>query len=503
MQPQAGPAVPDISYQPITQRPTRKRYMVMIFIGTLAFLTYFDRVCIAWAGEYLTRDLHLTDQQMGLILGVFWFAYALFEIPGGWLADRYGARKALTRIVLAWSVFTALSGAATGFYSLFLYRFMFGVGEAGAFPAMAKVQSRWLPVQSRAWFGGILWMLSRWGGAFSPVIFGGMMKGFESPVFKKFASSTPGLHWLATMPSWRLGFWAAGLLGVIWVSFFFPWFRDEPDQKKSVNHAEINLIKAGREARDEVHHHDAHVLKWLFASKSMWIVAGIGVLVSYCFSFWVSWLPKYLKDVQGVDLKKNLWLGVLPMLFMGLSCLITGRLSDWFVRITGRKHLGRAIFPVTGLLLSAAAVLTLRLAQTPTQAIILLCIAAYCVDMNQACHWANIVDIGGRYAAMAFGFMNMIGNIGNSVAPVTNERLFNLYGWNALFTVNAIILCSATIFWFFNDPNKRFYPEHAAPQGFEPIMPFSPLDCPKCKQILPGPTSTCPFCGYTLIPPRP
>jgi MFS family permease len=448
----------------------------MLFIGTLAFLTYFDRVCIAWAGEYIQRDLKMTDQQMGIILGVFWFAYALFEIPGGWLADRYGARRALGRIVLAWSLFTALSGAATGFYSLFLYRFIFGVGEAGAFPAMAKVQSKWLPVQSRAWFGGILWMLSRWGGAFSPVIFAGMMKGFESAKFKAFAAAVPGFHWLGRIPSWRLGFLAAGCMGVVWVVFFFPWFRDDPAEKKDVNEGELNLIKHGREARDEGHHKlDWRVLGWLFTSRSMWIVAGIGLLVSYCFSFWVSWLPRYMKDVQGFDLKKHPWLAVLPMLCMGLSCLITGRICDWMVRWTGNKFFWRAFFPVIGLIGSAAAAFCLRFTSTPTQALILLCIAAYMVDMNQSCHWANIVDIGGRYAAMAFGFMNMIGNIGNSVAPITNERLFNVYGWNALFTVNAIILCTATIFWFFNDPNKRFYPDNPPPpqpvRGFDPVFP--------------------------------
>jgi ACS family glucarate transporter-like MFS transporter len=468
--------MPDISYQsPTSQRPTHKRYIAMLFIGTLAFLTYFDRVCIAWAGEYMQRDLKMSDQQMGIILGVFWFAYALFEIPGGWLADRYGARRALARIVLAWSLFTALSGAATGFVSLFMYRFIFGVGEAGAFPAMAKVQSRWLPVQSRAWFGGILWMLSRWGGAFSPVIFAGMMKGFESNSFKNFASHTPGLHWLGAIPSWRMGFFAAGFLGCIWVVFFLPWFKDDPAEKKGINEAELTLIKSGREARDEGHAHDPRVLKWLFTSRSMWIVAGIGLLVSYCFSFWVSWLPKYMKDVQGFDLKKHPWLAVLPMLCMGLSCLITGRLSDLMVRRTGNKFFWRAFFPVTGLICSAIAAFCLRFTSTPTQALILLCIAAYCVDMNQSCHWANIVDIGGRYAAMAFGFMNMIGNIGNSIAPITNERLFNLYGWNALFTVNAIILITATIFWFFNDPEKRFYPDNPLPptpvRGFDPIFP--------------------------------
>jgi len=458
-----GPALPDTAYQPITQRPTRKRYIVMTFIGLLAFLTYFDRVFISWVGEYLERDLKITDQQMGFVLGTFWFAYALFEIPGGWLADRYGAKKALSRIVIAWSVFTALSGSATGYMSLLFYRFMFGVGEAGAYPAMARVQSKWLPVQSRAWFGGVLWALSRWGGAFSPVVFGYLMDFFISSRFKSFVTHI-GLTHLANMPEWRLVFWTAGLFGLIWVAFFLPWFKDEPAEKKSVNEAELNLIKAGRQARDEGGKHmDWKILGQLFTSRSMWIVAGIGLLVSYCFSFWVSWLPKYLKAVQGLDLKQNKWLGALPMLFMGISCLVTGRISDWFVRRTGRKFFGRALLPVTGLFCSAAALIAIQHAHTPKQAIVLLCVAAFCVDMNQSCHWANIVDIGGRYAAMAFGFMNMIGNIGNSIAPPINERLFNGYGWNALFTVNAIILCSATIFWFFNDPNKRFYDERSIP----------------------------------------
>ncbi len=479
MQPNVGPALPDIhasgtagpTLHP-TQRPSRKRYIVMVFLGALAFLTYFDRIYITWAQDAIMHDLKLSSRQMGFILGIFWASYALFEIPGGWLADRFGARRALTRIVLAWSIFTALSGCATGFASLVLYRILFGAGEAGAYPGMARVQSRWLPVQSRAWFGGILWMLSRWGGAFAPVIYAFMMGTFESKTFQKIFHSI-GLGYVASLPAWRLGFLSAGLFGVIWIVLFWPWFRDDPAEKKGVNDAELHLIKAGRQARDEVQHHDAHVLRWLFTSKSMWIVAGIGLLVSYCFSFWVSWLPKYLKEVQGFDIKANKWQAALPMFFMGLSCLITGRLSDWFVRRTGRKFLGRAIFPVTGLLCSAAALIAIQHAKSPTQALILLCIAAYAVDMNQSCHWANIVDIGGRYAAMAFGFMNMIGNIGNAVAPSFNEHFIRVYGWNTLFYVNAALLCAATLFWFFNDPNKRFYDERSIPdppQGFEPIM---------------------------------
>src|SRR5947209_5238940 len=130
---------------PAADWPTHVRYRVMAFLLALSFLTYFDRVCIVRVQEEIRAELHLTDHELGLVMGAFWLAYCLFEIPTGWLGDRYGARGTLTRVVLAWSLFTALTGCATGFASLLAFRFLFGAGEAGAFPNMARVQSAWLP----------------------------------------------------------------------------------------------------------------------------------------------------------------------------------------------------------------------------------------------------------------------------------------------------------------------------------------------------------------------
>src|SRR4051812_44168131 len=141
---------------------------------------------------------------MGVIFGAFWLAYALFEIPGGWMGDRIGARFTMTRIVLAWSLFTALTGLATGFYSLLLYRFLFGAGEAGAFPNMARIQSRWLPIRSRARASGLLWLMARWGGAASPLLFGVMMRAVDSRGFRAFVGHLPVLSGAQHAASWRL-----------------------------------------------------------------------------------------------------------------------------------------------------------------------------------------------------------------------------------------------------------------------------------------------------------
>ena len=174
-----------------SESPTHVRYTVMAFLCVLSFLTYFDRVCLMQAKPSIQRDLGISDYQWGAILSAFWLAYALFEIPSGWLGDRFGARTTLTRIVFAWSVFTALSGAARGFSSLYLYRFLFGVGEAGAYPNMARIQSRWLPASSRARAGGLLWLLARWGAAFSPPIFAGMLAVFDAPGFQRAVFNSP------------------------------------------------------------------------------------------------------------------------------------------------------------------------------------------------------------------------------------------------------------------------------------------------------------------------
>src|SRR6185295_3599521 len=175
------------------------------------------------------------------------------------MGDRWGARITLTRIVLAWSVFTALSGSAIGFATLLLCRFLFGVGEAGAFPNMARVQTDWLPVKSRARMGGLLWLSARWGGAFSPLLFGGLLAICNAAPFRA-ALSDMGLDSLSKAAGWRFGFWVSGLLGVLWCVAFYPWFRDTPAKKKSVNQAELELINRDR-SEDHSHAHDSRVWK--------------------------------------------------------------------------------------------------------------------------------------------------------------------------------------------------------------------------------------------------
>ena len=447
-----SPAVPTVPARPPSppddaSEPTAVRYRVMALLCVLSFLTYFDRVCIMRAQVDIRRDLDLSGAQFAWVLGAFWLAYGLFEIPVGWWGDRFGSRRTLTRIVLAWSLFTALSGSATGFLSLLTYRFLFGVGEAGAYPNMARIQSRWLPVRSRARAGGLLWLMARWGGAFSPLIFGTMLRAFSH------------LDPITHVAAWRVGFCASGLLGLIWVALFYPWFRDDPAEKRGVNASELALIRSGRTPDERRSHPATPPGMWaaLFTSRSLWAMALLYLCGSFGWSFFVSWMPRFLDDVHGVSFERSEWASAMPLFLGGLSCLVGGWLSDLLVRRTGWRRFGRAIFPVVGCTTAAAAMLGLRFVTTPGQAVALMCVAAAAYDFGQGANWASIVDIGGLYAGTALGLINMVGNMGNFIQPPAGDWVLRHWGWPTMFIVYTGAYLAAALMWTLIDPRRKFY----------------------------------------------
>jgi len=199
-------------------KPTHARHLVILFAITLAIITYIDRFCMGQAEPNIRADLHLSKVQMSYIFAAFAWAYALFEIPGGWMGDWLGPRRVLLRIVICWSVMTAVMGSMWNLGSMTTANFLFGAGEAGCFPNLTKVFTTWLPHRERVRAQGILWMFARWGGAFTPMLVAWM------------------LHWV----TWRQAFRIFGLLGVVWALVFYRWFRDDPRRHPAVNAAEQN-----------------------------------------------------------------------------------------------------------------------------------------------------------------------------------------------------------------------------------------------------------------------
>ena len=205
-------------------KPTHARYWVVVFALALAMIMYIQRVAISQAIVPIAADLHLNKAQTGLVLGAFGLSYALFEIPMGLLGDKLGVRWVLSQLVLLWSLFTALTGAAWNLVSLWVIRFLFGAGEAGCFPNLTRMLSAWLPVGERVRAQAVMWAFGRWGGALAP----------------------PVAFFVIYHFGWRLGFVALALLGVAWVAAFLPWFRNDPAEHKSVNKEELALLESSR-----------------------------------------------------------------------------------------------------------------------------------------------------------------------------------------------------------------------------------------------------------------
>ena len=196
---------------------TRVRGRVLAFAFLLAVVTYLDRICISAAAPFIMEDLHLGLLQMSVVFSAFTLAYSLFEVPSGWLGDVKGPRRVLTRIVLWWSAFTMLTGAAQGLTSLVTIRFLFGAGEAGAFPNIARSFSRWFPVRERGRANGVMFLGSR---------IGGML-------------SAPIALLLVTRWGWRASFVVFGSLGIAWAVAWYAWYRDRPEDHPDVNAEEL------------------------------------------------------------------------------------------------------------------------------------------------------------------------------------------------------------------------------------------------------------------------
>src|SRR4051812_44141515 len=207
-----APSSPSIGVQ-----PSRTRYWVIVLAITIAVVQYVDRVAISQAKGDIAKEMKFDDGQMGWIFAAFAMAYALFEIPTGWLGDKIGARRVLMRVVLWWSFFTAATGWAWNYSSMLVPRFLFGAGEAGCFPNLTKAFSAWLPTRDRTRAQALMWMGARWGGASAPLLVVGVM----------------------TFVSWRMAFLLFAVLGVTWSIIFWAWFRDNPRDHKSVNAAEL------------------------------------------------------------------------------------------------------------------------------------------------------------------------------------------------------------------------------------------------------------------------
>jgi MFS family permease len=379
---------------------------------------------------------------MGYAFTAFGWAYALFEIPGGWLGDRIGPRKVLMRVVAMWSIFTVATGWAWNLWSLVVSRFFFGMGEAGCFPNITKAFTNWFPSAERVKAQGILWLSARWGGAFTPLIVGWMLaSGGEG----KFGL---GLHY-------RWVFLIFGLLGVVWALMFYRWFRDFPKDHPSVSAAELAVI-------GEMQYSGDHSMPWgkLLASRTVWMLWAQYFFMSYAWYFYITWFPTYLKEqFAGMGDMQRALLACVPLFFGGIGSILAGllsaRLDVWLGSIARtRRWLGVLGMGAAGLML----IISMQL-QTPVASVLAIGLAALFSDLSMPGSWGACMDVGGRYTGALSGSMNMMGQVGGAIAPMAVPLV--LAATNNNWSINmGLFACSyflGAICWVFINSDERLH----------------------------------------------
>ncbi|MGO9239833.1 MAG: MFS transporter [Bryobacteraceae bacterium] len=373
-------------------KPTHARYHVVVFAVTLAVLSYIDRVSISKAAPFISRDLGLSKSQMGAVFGAFALAYALAEVPSGWMGDKLGARRVLMRIVLWWSCFTASVALMWSFTSLWINQFLFGAGEAGCFPNLTKAFTTWLQPHEKVRAQGIMWMSARWGGAFTPVI----------------------CYYIFLYLPWRAAFLIFCLLGFLWAFLFFRWFRNDPRDHPGVNEAERKLLEPNRYMTGS--HGDVPWAR-MVGSRTVWLLWIQYFLMTYSWYLYITWLTLYLLEYRKLDERTAAVYAIFPLLFGGCGCVVSGFVLPWIARRLGNMDRARRTLATLGFLSAAVLMFAHIQMQAALPAMLVLGLASFCNDLVMPCAWGTCMDVGGKYAGTLSGSMNMMGNLAGFVSP--------------------------------------------------------------------------------------
>jgi MFS family permease len=415
----------NLSPSTAAQTPTRVRYGVLGFACTLSMITYLDRACIGSAADTLRTALGFERiDEIKYAFTAFSIAYAVFEIPSGWLGDMFGPRNVLIRIVLWWSVFTALTGMTglwltgiAGLWALTGVRFLFGMGEAGAYPNITRALHNWFPFRDRGLAQGFVWMAGRAMGGLTPLVWFFFVEGGRQ--VETLASGQQVETFLLYQPhpnSWRISFWLFGGIGAVWCVMFWFWFRNRPEEKQSVNAAELEIIRAGGD-EERVARKGVPWLK-LFGSRNLWALCLMYFCASYAWYFNINYLPTFLKEQYGSQsgpLARAVYSGG-PLWMGAFACFLGGWLTDVFIRRTGNRKWGRRWFGVVGHGLCATCYLGCLVAPSAVTFFLAISFAAFFNDLTMGAAWATCQDIGKRYAAIVAGCMNTIGNLGGAAS---------------------------------------------------------------------------------------
>ncbi|MFO0429279.1 MAG: MFS transporter, partial [Planctomyces sp.] len=413
--------------------PTRARYITVFWLCSMAGVLYLDRVGWSQAAPQIQNQFELTNLQMSFLHMAFTIAYALFEVPTGHMGDSLGARSIMTRIAIWWSVFTALTGAGFGFYSILIIRFLFGAGEAGAYPNAARIYTNWFPRHERGRFQGLMLAVALLGGAFSP----------------KLAAI------LIDMIGWRLTFVVFGLIGIVWAAGFWKWFRDDPANHPSVNEAELKYIRDGGGGSGSA---ERPKVPWglVFGNSGFYILSYLIFVSSFNAYFYFSWFTKYLQAAHGLDNQQSGTLTSMALFGGAMGMLLGGTIADRIAKAKGSPVMRRRIFCASAFLMGALWLMIAIRQESPAWLSAFAALSCFCVQLTLPTWWSSAIEQSGRFVGTLFGMMNMVGQFGAVASQyfvgwfADRQKDLGLTGraqWDPMFNIYFWVLILGAVGW--------------------------------------------------------
>jgi ACS family glucarate transporter-like MFS transporter len=407
------------------------RFVLVFSTFLLTVLLYIDRASISAAKVDICSDLGFIMTDFGWIMAVFTLGYALFQTPSGKLADTKGTRGVIASIVAIWSLLTAITGTAWNYTSMLIIRFLFGAGEAGAFPALSKVVYNWYPIRERGIIQGINFSGSRIGAAFA----------------------MPVVAWMISEIGWRATFLIFGAFGILYGLLWYLLFRNRPEDAGFIGTDEVEYIKKNRQQASSGAK-DVLSLREIFKSTTMWKTMVQYICSNFTFYFSLTWMYPYIQE--------RFQLGVVQAGLYTSIPLISGAAGNWLAGIlvdmiyrTGRWKYSRRLPAIIGFALSAAGMIMVTQVSSPVMMIFFMSLAVFGADMTLSPSWAFCIDIGKENAGVVSATMNMAGNLGAFVTIIAFPYLFK---WTAsyepFFIICALLSLVAILMWSSMNPEK-------------------------------------------------
>lgn len=405
----------------------RIRGRVLLLLCCMYAISYIDRTNISTALPHITEDFGFTETTAGLIVSAFALPYALLQVFGGSIAEKFGPRRALFVITVVWGVATLWTGLSVGFWTLFAARALLGLSEAAAFPAATQAMSRWIPRDRNGFAQGVVHSAARLGNALAPLL----------------------VAWvIGATGSWRWAFFATALLSVAWAVVWFVRFRDKPEDTAGISRVELDELPPveTRATRPPV--------PWRVLARQILPVTFVDFGYGWVLWVFLTWIPTFLSSTFGLPISQFALFTTLVLLAGVVGDTVGGMLSDRIIHRGGDTRNARRIILVIGLGGSLVCLVPLVIGQGLVVATISLALSFFFLELCNANLWAIPMDVAPQWSGTASGFMNTGFGVAGVVSPIVFGVLIDTTGWQIPFALSCVLLAAAAVVAWVMEPQR-------------------------------------------------